>query len=163
MNRKQITIALSVALTVLVGGLIVAGQEYKCTATTQKCLDMMVDSYKKKAWLGLEYEWEESTRSMRITQVMPNGPGLKAGFQVDDRVIALEGWTFIEENEAKLTAVQKTKAPGVSFTFTVLRDGKPKDLPVTLGPVPEDVVATAIGRHMLEHVSAKPDKTAKKE
>ena len=106
MNRKQITIALSVALTVLVGGLIVAGQEYKCTATTQKCLDMMVDSYKKKAWLGLEYEWEESTRSMRITQVMPNGPGLKAGFQVDDRVIALEGWTFIEENEAKMAALE---------------------------------------------------------
>jgi len=29
--------------------------------------------------------------------------------------------------------------------------------------VPEDVVATAVGRHMLEHVSPKPDKTAKKE
>lgn len=163
MNKKQIAIALSVALTVLAGGLIVAGDNYKCTATTQECLDLMVASYKEKAWLGLEYEWEEATRSLKITQVMPRGPGLKAGFKIGDRVVALEGLAFIPENEEKITAVQKRKAPGARFTFTVLRDGKKKDLPVTLGSVPEDVVATAIGRHMLEHVSPKRDKTAKKE
>jgi hypothetical protein len=51
----------------------------------------------------------------------------------------------------------------VEFLFTVIRHGKQKDVRLTVGPWPEDYIATMVGHHMLQHVSEKPPKSAKKD
>ena len=140
--------------------------DYKCTATTQECLDAMVAHYRQQGWIGINLEWVESGTQMEITSVVPDGPAEKAGFQAGDRITAMNGVEFKEENKEKLGKVHEKRKPGARFTFTLLRDGKQMKIAVTLGHFPDDIIATAIGPHMLDHItheSEKDDKTAKKE
>ena len=140
--------------------------DYKCTSTTQECLDAMVAHYKEKGWIGVSVEWVESGTQMEVQDVVPEGPAFQAGIQIGDRIIAMNGVMFKPENKEKLAELQKNKKPGVRFTFTVLRNGKAKKIAVTLGHMPDDIIATAIGPHMLDHVTPEPEKgekTAKKD
>ena len=138
--------------------------DYKCTATTQECLDAMVSHYRQQGWIGINLEWVESGTQMEITSVVPDGPAAKAGFQAGDRITAMNGVEF--KDKEKLGKVNEKRKPGARFKFTVLRNGKQMEIAVTLGRFPDDVIARAVGHHMLDHVaheSEKDDKTAKKE
>ena len=140
--------------------------DYKCTATTQECLDAMVAHYREKGWIGINLERSESSTQMLITSVVPKGPAARDGLKAGDRMTAMNGVTFDPENEEKLAEVQKSFKPGERFTFTILRDGKKMKITVTLGHFPADIIANVIGPHMLDHVaheSEQHDKTAKKE
>ena len=142
----------------------VAGDEYKCTAGTQECLDKMAAYYRKVGWVGIEQKWVDSSRTMEVLKVVPESPASKAGFQVGDHISAMNGVTFTPENEEKLKAMQELRKPGARFEFTLMRDGKEKVVSVVLGRMPDDIIATQIGYHMLEHVTPEPksEKTAKK-
>jgi len=163
MNRKTITNALILALGLILASPALAG-DYKCTATTQECLDAMVAHYKQKGWIGVSWERAESGKGIEVVQVVPDGPASKAGLQAGDRITAINGVGY--QDEEKLAEVQKSFKPGVTFTFTILRDGESMKVAVTLGRFPDDIIAAAIGPHMLDHVtpeSEKAEKTAKKE
>ncbi len=165
MNGKLITSAFIFALGCILVSPALA-DDYKCTFTTQECLDAMVAHYKEKGWIGISLEREESSREMVITNVVPEGPAARSGLKAGDRMTAMNGVTFEPENEKKLAEVQKSFKPGVRFTFTILRDGKQMKIAVTLGHFPDDIIANAIGPHMLDHLtpeSEKAEKTAKKE
>ncbi len=165
MNGKTITSAFILALGCILASPALAS-DYKCTATTQECLDAMVAHYREKGWIGFSLELDESSTQMVITKVVSGGPAARAGLEVGDRMTAMNSVTFEPENEEKLAEVQKSFKPGARFTFTILRDGKQMKIVVTLGHFPEDIIATVIGPHMLDHVvneSVKGDKSAKKE
>jgi predicted metalloprotease with PDZ domain len=165
MNEKLILGAFTLALGCILVCPVVAS-DYKCTATTQECLDSMVAHYKQKGWIGVNLERDESSKGMEITSVVPDGPASKAGFRAGDRMTAMNGIKFAPENEEKLAEVQKSFKPGARFTFTILRDGKEMKIVLTLGRFPDDIIANAIGPHMLEHVTPEPEKgekTAKRE
>lgn len=164
MNGKLITSAFILALACMLAGPAFAGGDYKCTATTQECLDKMVAQYKKQGWIGINLEWVEDGTQMEITSVVPDGPAQKAGFQPGDRITAMNGVEFKQENKEKLGQVQEKRKPGARFKFTVLRNGKEMEIAVTLGRFPDDVIARAVGYHMLEHVTPpeEGEKTAKK-
>ena len=140
-------------------------EDYKCTYTTQECLDAMVSNYKQQGWVGINLEWVEDNTQMEIISVVPEGPAEEAGFQAGDRITAMNGVEFKPENKEKLGKVQEMRKPGARFTFTVLRDGKKMEIAITLGRFPDDVIARAVGFHMLDHVTPpeKGDKTAKKD
>jgi predicted metalloprotease with PDZ domain len=166
MKARIISSAIALALGLMVvTSLAVAGDQYRCTAGTQKCLDKMATMYKGMGWLGIERKWDETTHSVAILKVVPDSPASKAGFRVGDHIVAMNGLRFIPENEEKLQKIQHERKPGARFEFTRLRDGKEKVLAVILGRMPEDIIAAQIGHHMLEHVTpdTKGDKTAKKE
>ena len=57
------------------------------------------------------------------------------------------------------------RKPGATFKFTALRNGKTMEIDVTLGRFPDDVIARAVGYHMLAHVTPteKAEKTAKED
>jgi hypothetical protein len=54
-------------------------------------------------------------------------------------------------NKEALHAAKKKMKPGNTVTYTVERNGSPRDLTVVLAKVPEDVLAQWVGAHMLEH------------
>ena len=74
-----------------------------------------------------------------ITQLEKGQPGEKAGLKVGDIVVALNGQTINSANDlpVKISAMK----PGTKAKLTVLRDGKEKDVTVTVAENPEDSTA----------------------
>lgn len=121
----------------------------KCTLSAQECLDSMVRMYQHRGWIGVELSNESGL--LAITRVVPNSPAEKAGLEPGDVLFAVDGIEYKEANNDKLSAIRKKMTPGKVFTFTILKGGKEsKDVDITLGQFPKDVLAQVIGMHMLE-------------
>jgi len=121
----------------------------KCTASAQECLDSMVQMYRHRGWIGVELDNESGV--LAITKVMPDSPAQKSGLEPGDVLFAVSGVEYNEANNEKLGEIRKDMTPGKVFTFTILKQGKEKrDIDITLGEFPRDVLAQVIGQHMLE-------------
>ncbi len=70
-----------------------------------------------------------------IAQVLKNSPADKAGLKVGDIIVALNGKKLDSVRELQLS-VMKTK-PGTKVKLTVIRNGKKKEIEVTVGELPE--------------------------
>ena len=70
-----------------------------------------------------------------VAEVHEDTPAEKAGLKAEDVIIALDGEKI--RDDVHLRAVVGTKKPGTKITLTVVRDGKKKDINVTLGEFPE--------------------------
>jgi S1-C subfamily serine protease len=131
-----------------------AAMAEKCTESTQTCLDYMVNSAKDRGWVGIEMDTDEASGALSIRYVEPDSPAKRAGLQPGDVLAAMNGIRFSDENkEAMQAAHQNVMKIGATITYTVLRDGREQDVPVTLGEIPQAVLAKWVGRHMLEHAS----------
>ncbi len=126
---------------------------YQCTMATQDCLNKMTEHLKQTGWVGIEYEPQE-TGYWKIKRVVPESPAEAAGLQPKDIIFAMNGIEFSEKNEKKLKAASKERKPGIEITYTVKRGEHDKDISLTLAPMPADVMAQWIGRHMLDHAQA---------
>lgn len=123
----------------------------KCTADTQECLDHLVQAYNNRGWVGLELDNEGGLSKMIVTRVVPGSPAEAAGFREGDRLLALSGIVFSEENIKKLKVLQSELSPGKQVTYRVERRGGERELWVTLATMPDEVMARIIGQHMLDH------------
>ncbi len=131
---------------------VVAGEGYKCDASTQDCLDQMAASLQKKGWVGIKLDETDDGRH-QVTEVIADSPAVKAGFKAGDILVALDGIEFAEENHEAMMEARKTQHPGSKVTYTVERYGKTRDLNVKLAKVPQDVLAQWIGAHMMDHAN----------
>ena len=150
------------ALAVLVPGTLLAGEEcsgsgeavkvvkHKCEASTQECLDYMTTKFKDRGWVGIEMEIDEETSAMSVTKVEARSPAMEAGFKEGDVLVALNGVRLDDKSKEKVKGAQQKMTIGSTVTYTIERNGKMKDLDVTLGQIPEAVLAKWVGRHMLE-------------
>ena len=142
------------ALLVVVIPSVIAGHDsYKCTKSTQECLDMMTTDLRNHGWVGLEYDKNEAG-VLVIKRVVPSSPAEAAGFQAGDNLVALNGINFADEKSKEaLKAARKAMAPGKNATYTISRGGYEKKITVTLAEVPNEVLAQHIGSHMLDHAA----------
>ena len=78
----------------------------------------------------------KTPRGAVITQLEKGQPGEKAGLKVGDIVVALNGQSINSANDlpVKISAMK----PGTKVKLTVLRDGKEKDVTVTVAENPEE-------------------------
>jgi C-terminal processing protease CtpA/Prc len=139
----------------LAGGLVSAafagGAGYKCTKTTDECLNAMVGDMKTRGWIGCELDKDE-TGALVVKRVVAGTPAEAAGIQVGDQFIAMNGIKLGDEkNMEALYAAKKSQKVGSEIRYTVSRKGAVKEVAVKLAPVPEDVLAQWVGQHMLEH------------
>ena len=81
----------------------------------------------------------KTPRGAVITQLEKGQPGEKAGLKVGDIVVALNGQTINSAND--LPVKISSMKPGTKVKLTVLRDGKEKDVTVTVAENPEDSTA----------------------
>jgi serine protease Do len=99
------------------------------------------------------------TKGVVLQNVVPNGPGAKAGLQAGDIVVALNGKPV--DTPAQLTRGVSAVAPGQKVGLTVLRNGKKQDVSVTVARRPDEE-ALARGEFGTEEEQAEGDATAKK-
>lgn len=147
-------LALAAAFALAISAVVAGGDHYKCTASTQECLDKMVASLKDRGWVGLELDKDEETSGYLVTRVVPDSPAVKAGFKKGDVLLAMNGIGFGEENQEALKKAKMEQSPGKEVTYTISRKGYKRDLLVTLAPVPTEVLAQWVGGHMIEHATA---------
>jgi len=141
-------------LAVALAAPALAGEKkHDCTASTQDCLNKMVTKFKEKGWVGIEYDKADKGDQQTIQKVVPGSPAEQAGLREGDVLLAINGVRFGDEDKEKWAKVKKAWGPGQTITYTVARDGKKSEVAVTLGHVPEEVMAQWIGEHMLQHAT----------
>lgn len=164
--RSKLLIGL-VALAVVFAAPALAGEKQKdtelkakqhaktkgCTHEAQACLNKMATKLSEKGWVGIEMNEDKETGGWIVTKVEPDSPALAAGLQKGDVLLAVNGVEFASKDKEALHAVKKSMRIGKTITYTLERDGYKKKVDVTLGQLPEDVMAKWIGRHMLEHTT----------
>jgi serine protease Do len=78
----------------------------------------------------------EEARGAVVTSVTPGSPAEDAGIQPDDVVLSANGKKI--EDSSDLSRHIASIAPGTTVELTVLRDGKRREISITLGTFPED-------------------------
>ena len=154
MRNNLLHFTVAVAVVVLVGGasLAVAGgakcAEQHQTADYQKMAEKMA----AKGWLGIETE-KTASGGYAVKGITKGSPAEKAGFQVGDVLVALNGVKLNDENKDAIYKVKSTLGPGKAVNYTVARAGSEKQISATLGEVPREVLAEWLGEHVLDHTT----------
>jgi C-terminal processing protease CtpA/Prc len=144
---RRLACGLVVVLICVVAVPLVAGEEQRCRASTQDCLNYMSTHLKERGWVGIEYDEE----NQKVLRVIEGSPAEKAGFRKGDVMVAIDGVDIVDKNSAKIEKIKfEQNKPGSQVTYTVVRAGMKKNLEVTLAAVPDDIMAQWVGRHMLE-------------
>lgn len=150
---KSIRILTAVALALGLCSAAAAGDGKKCYMKTQDCLDSMAVKLKASGWMGVELEWDDAKGGQVLKTVIPGSPAEAAGLKAGDVLKALNGVRFAPENDEAIKKARKEWRPGQTVSYTVRRGGNDKEISLTLGEWPADVLARYIGQHMLEHVT----------
>ena len=148
MNRTRWILVTLLALA-LVSPVFAGEKGHKCSEDTQTCLNMMAQKLVKRGWVGIEMDQDEETGAMTVTRVVPDSPAHASGLRAGDLLLALNGIEFAEENKEKMYQARQDWSPGTAISYTVSRKGKSKEVTLTLGQVPEEVVAQWIGHHLM--------------
>ena len=81
------------------------------------------------------------TRGALVAGVQPGSAAQKAGIEAGDVITAFNGQKINERED--LPPLVGRIAPGTKATVTIFREGKSRDIPVTLSVLESDVVASA--------------------
>ena len=123
--------------------------ERNCDKGAEDCLNSMAAHLAKKGWVGIETEAADHG-FYRIAKVVDGSPAAYARLQAGDVLVAMNGVKLSKENKAELKKIKKSLAPGSKVKYTVVRDGSKQQIAVTLGKVPETLIAQWIGEHMID-------------
>lgn len=130
------------------GGAPMVAQK-KCTATMEECLRSMIERYKKMGLIGIDGEWDPSAAGYRVQRFIEGSVGEAAGMRIGDVLVKVNGIPLKDEKAFQADA--GNRQPGREVSVTVMRDSDELTFRVKLIPVPADVMAEEIGRHMLEY------------
>ena len=140
----------SVLLLLAAVGPAVAGDgQPRCDWEVEACVRSMIQSFENKGWIGIELDFSES-ESPRIIRVLEGSPAAAAGLAVGDVLVALDGVAYTTASKDELREAKKTMVPGREVRLTVRRGGEELVLPLTLGSIPQSVLAQWIGTHLIE-------------
>lgn len=97
-----------------------------------------------RGWLGVSIQTVDESLAkglnlddpggVVVSQVVDNSPAERAGLQTEDVILTLNG-RKVKDN-SQLSADIAAMAPGSQANFTILRDGRKREIAVTLGEQP---------------------------
>ncbi len=148
MTRRPTLLLLTAALAFGTIGAADAS-EPKCDSDADACVKWMIQNFENKGWIGIELDYSEG-KSPRITRVLGSSPAKEAGLTAGDTLIALDDIAYATATEEQLRAIKQDMVPGREVQVTVERDGETVEIPLTLGRIPQSVLAQWIGTHLLE-------------
>jgi S1-C subfamily serine protease len=127
-----------------------AGEGHKkCEGDPQACLNKLAQKMKDRGWVGVELDHNKDG-SMTVLEVIDGSPAEAAGLKSGDVLLAINGVKFGDENKEKLKKAQSDMTIGNTIEYSVKRQGKTKDVAITLAPIPTDVMYAWVGQHMMQ-------------
>jgi len=147
--RRSGLIAIAIAAVMALPA--IAG-EGKCSYSTQECLDHM-STMRSAGWVGIEFDKDAKSQTLLVKNVLEGSPAAAAGLRGGDVLIALNGVQLATASEDEVKKARAEWKPGQQVKYTIQRDGKSQEIPLTLGSWPADQLAKTVGKHMLEHAA----------
>lgn len=148
--KKWILVSMAAALLTQAPAL--AGEEHeKCKQDAEVCARDMAAALKKRGWMGITFDTEKNTGQVVLEEVFEASPAEAAGLEAGDILLALNGTAYVDENKAELEKAYMDMRPGGTMTYDIERDGQRLEIVVTIGEVPDYIVAQWVGKHMLEY------------
>jgi len=89
----------------------------------------------KKPRIGVVLKTKEGEKGLWVDQVIPGSPAEKAGLQVGDRLLSVEGKEITKVKDIHDALAEK--GWGRDVNFSILRDGSKKEITITLPPLEE--------------------------
>jgi C-terminal processing protease CtpA/Prc len=97
---------------------------------------------------------KDEAGAYRVVRVHSATPAATAGVQVGDRVVAYQGIALADANKEALHAAKKGRKVGSRVTYTLERNGSPREVALTLAEVPEPVLARWLAEADAEQAAA---------
>ena len=142
----------SMALALLAQVPTLAGAEdEKCKGDATVCARDMAAALKKKGWMGITFDKSNKTGQVVLEKVFEASPAETAGLEAGDVLLVLNGIAYTDENEQALMKAYKEMRPGGNMIYEIERDGQRLEIVVTIGEIPDYIVAQWVGQHMLEY------------
>jgi len=148
MNKTQRIVAVAMVFALAAVFTPLLAGEGKCDHEAQGCLNYLAQKLEGRGWAGVDMD--HSDGAPRVTTVFDGTPADKSGVKVGDVLLAINGVKLNEENHEKLGKLEGKMKPGATFTYTISRNGKEKDITLALEAMPADAMATIVGKHMLD-------------
>ena len=126
-----------------------------CNMKAEDCAKEMKKDAATRGWLGIGLDMSDDEH-MAINKVWPDSPAEKAGFQVGDKIVSLNGVECSEDNMEKVHGMLKDAKIGDKVTYVVARGSQNMTLEATLAKIPDAVLAERIDEHMkMDHKMVK--------
>ena len=145
--RKSIAISI-LAVAVVLGAPALAGEGGKGDHEAQVCLNYLAQNLQGRGWSGVDLD--ESGETVTVTKVYQGTPAEKAGVRIGDQLISVNGVRLAEENQEQLQAIMAEMKPGKKFDYVLDRNGKERDVSLTLADMPDEAIQRIVGKHMLK-------------
>ncbi len=143
-------VAIVLAAALAVPALAGAGHGHKkCSAGAEDCMNKMAAKLRAQGWVGIEAEHGKDG-SVTILSVVDGSPADRAGLREGDVLVAMNGITLAEENYPEIKALRAELTVGSDIQYTIVRGGSKKKLEMTLAEIPDNVLASWIGKHMVQ-------------
>lgn len=146
--RQALGMVIVAVLALGVSGLALAGG-HDCKMKAEECASMMKKDMSTRGWLGIGMETGQDEK-MAINKVYPGSPAEKAGFQVGDKLVSINGVECNEKNEEKIHGLLKDAKIGDKVTYVVSRGSENLTLEATLAKITDEALAERIDQHMKE-------------
>jgi uncharacterized protein (TIGR03067 family) len=92
-----------------------------------------------RGFVGLALRLDANRGEVSVNAVLPDSPAKKGGLQKDDVVLKI-GATEVSDLRGAVETVRQAK-PGSKLSFRIRRDGKERDLTITIGVLPFSALA----------------------
>ena len=123
---------------------------HECGMKAEACADTMKKDAETHGWLGISMEMNPEGQ-MSVTKIWPDSPAEKAGFQLGDRVVSMNGVEVSEKNGEKVFGMMQGARIGDKVAFAVARGSDKVNLDAVLVKIPEEVLEENIDQHLKEH------------
>ena len=119
-----------------------------CTAGPAECVRRLGERLKASGWVGVELEFDEARGTHTIEKVLPGSPAETAGIRPGDVLVAINGVPLSGCGSRTLAEARKSWKPGGSVTYRLKRDGVDREITLTLGAMPADLLARYLTRYL---------------
>jgi serine protease Do len=140
-NLRAEVIGINTAIATQTGGYMGYGFAIPINLARKIMSDLIEKGYVTRAWLGIAMKNVDDAVAQRygmttpqgvyVENVMENSPADKAGLKSLDIILKIDGRVMNSSNEVQNFIAMKK--PGDTVALSLLRDGKPVNVPVKLG------------------------------